>query len=748
MSRHVAFRRQPVDQQFEQQLRTLVIPAPTRGLIQNENDGYMQPGGSIVQDNWASTLRGCKLRGGTIKWCDLHALDQPAWAINTAYVAGNIRYDAANCSFWTCAVNHTSAGPAWAISTAYAIGALIRDTADNTLWKCLVAHTSPGSGTFAAARTANPTYWVAGTFTDDRAAHAGPAPPAYWTATPAATQPRLPVISAFEYQSGSTVRMFAGQATKLFDVTTATPVLIKSGQTSGNYAAAQFANAAVSALGTNWMIVVNDNGDAPLRYNGSTWLTLDPTTVAAWANNTVYAINAQVVDTTDNTFWKCLVAHTSPVSGTFAAARTANPTFWGTGYAGDGTSWITGPPGTNVVNGRNLTYVWKYRNRLMFIEASSMNVWYLGINAVGGTLAQIPLAGSTTLGGKLVWGATWSMDAGDGLDEKCVFGTDQGEVIIFTGTNPADAANWRQQGRYYISPPMGMNAHIQVGGDLMVVTVDGIVPMSQAIVKSAGELELAMLTRTIKPTWRDEVDAKRAWSWSVEKWDEYGSIFVAVPGDPPGLRHCLLANNTTGAWSRNLGWDATCFIRMRADMFFGTQDGLIMQAERTGYDQLFDAATQAVISQQPYVATLVGGWEMFGAPANTIIWHQSRAAFRTSAREPFQPQLSATTDYVVTLPPPPPPGPDPGLLDVWDQGLWGPAGSDAAPPSPADIAAYAQWDQPGMTVPPVRNTLWISIGMTGFAHAPIVQVTVGQQAVPSVELLAISATYEPAGVNV
>jgi hypothetical protein len=44
--------------------------------------------------------------------------------------------------------------------------------------------------------------------------------------------------------------------------------------------------------------------------------------------------------------------------------------------------------------------------------------------------------------------------------------------------------------------------------------------------------------------------------------------------------------------------------------------------------------------------------------------------------------------------------------------------------------------------------MWVSIGMTGFSHAPIVQVTVAQQARPDVELVAIAATYERAGVNV
>ena len=62
-------------------------------------------------------------------------------------------------------------------------------------------------------------------------------------------------------------------------------------------------------------------------------------------------------------------------------------------------------------------------------------------------------------------------------------------------------------------------------------------------------------------------------------------------------------------------------------------------------------------------------------------------------------------------------------------------------------AAYAQWDQPTAR-PPVRNTMWLSIGRTGFAHAPIVMVTVAQQAKPNVELLALAVIFEKAGVNV
>jgi len=472
-----------------------------------------------------------------------------------------------------------------------------------------------------------------------------------WAELPETT----PVISAFEYASGINHRMFAANETKVYDVTTTTPVLVKSGQTSGNYVASQMANAS-----GDYLMVVNDAGDFPLRFDGTTWTTLNA-------------------------------------------------------------SQITGPGGTPVATGGALTYVCKYRNRYFFIERNSMNAWYLPLNAVQGALAMIPLSGAATKGGHLMFCASWSIDAGDGIDDKLVFCTDLGELIIFTGSDPASAASWRQEGRYDMSPPLGMNAHLAIGGDMLIATVDGILPLSGAITKDRSELELAAITRNIKPMWRMEVLEKREWAWTMCKWDEYGGLFVTWPGGIPGKRWCGAANLATGAWCRFVGYDATCFIKMRGDMFFGTQDGIIMQADRTGYDDGL-----------PYTAILVGGWEVFQSPGQTITWRQARASFSARANEPFAPQLSATTDYVVIVPPPPSAGADPGVLDLWDQGLWDTALWDAGTPS----------------TPAVRNTGWVSIGRTGFSHAPIVQVTVAQQAKPEVDLISIAATFERAGVNV
>ena len=357
MSQHQFFRRTPVQAQAAQQLQTITIPAPTRGLILNENEAFMQPGAALVCDNWKPTMRGVSLRGGCEEWCQL----------------------------------------------------------------------------------------------------------------PETT----PVISAFEYNSGVTHQIFAANQTKIYNVTTSTPIEVDATRTSGNHVASQLAN-----QGGDFMIVADDAGDPLLRYDGTTWTSLTTTTPSDWVNGAAYVIDDRVRDPNDGSRWKCLVAHSAPASGTFEADRIANPLRWDFDVAADDAPWIIGPAGTPVENGEALTYVCKYRNRWFFIERQSMNAWYLGLNAVGGQLNLLPLSGAATKGGKLLFCATWSIDAGDGIDDKLVFCTDLGELLIFTGGDPSSPANWRQEGRYEMSPPLGMNAHLAVGGDLLIATVDGILPTS------------------------------------------------------------------------------------------------------------------------------------------------------------------------------------------------------------------------------------------------------------------------------
>jgi len=505
------------------------------------------------------------------------------------------------------------------------------------------------------------------------------------------------IVSMFNYIAGSNKRMFAANATSLHEVTAGgdfgTPVA-PAAPNDITLANGNFSTATLATIdGTTYLIAVNDAGDYALRFNGTAWQQLRP-------------------------------------------GATTPPTL------------ITGPVDTPVVEGLGLTQVWKYRNRLFFIQGGSMNAWCLGVNNVGGELLQIPLSGAFTLGGSLLFGCAWSVSAGDGIDDKCAFVTTEGEIAIFTGTNPADATNWRQEGRYQITRPLGKNSWTRVGGDVLIATADGIVPISQALMKDTGQLEFSAITVNIHPMWMKEMIAKGNLPWTMCKWDEFGglgALFVTWPGGASGDWRCGVVNTNTGAWCRITGWDAMCFTTLNRTMFFGTQKGRIMQADIGGYDTITDV--DDVDQRMPYIASYVGGWEVFGSPPNQFTVRQARCSFNTRAIEPFVPQVTCAVNYVYELPPPPPIGGDPQLGEVWDQGLWG--DDHALPfPIPGDPADGVRFDRPAPPMPNTRSTYWVSIGETGYSHAPIVQVQINQAAKPDVEVLGVSFIAEQIAVAV
>ncbi len=86
---------------------------------------------------------------------------------------------------------------------------------------------------------------------------------------------------------------------------------------------------------------------------------------------------------------------------------------------------------------------------------------------------------------------------------------------------------------------------------------------------------------------------------------------------------------------------------MRENMFFGTQDGLVMQMDRTGYDD-GTAATHGDAGRR------LG--DVSGEPSATVVWHQARAVFTSGPGEPFVPQLGGDDRLSITIPPPPPAG--------------------------------------------------------------------------------------------
>lgn len=71
------------------------------------------------------------------------------------------------------------------------------------------------------------------------------------------------------------------------------------------------------------------------------------------------------------------------------------------------------------------------------VEKDTDSAWYTTLNGVTGATTEFKLAGIPTRGGNLVAIDSITKDGGDGVDDLICFFMSSGDVLIYTGTDPA-----------------------------------------------------------------------------------------------------------------------------------------------------------------------------------------------------------------------------------------------------------------------------------------------------------------------
>lgn len=536
-----------------------------------------------------------------------------------------------------------------------------------------------------------------------------------------------PVERIFSY-IGASNKLFAANETDIYDITTpadpdVTPDPAVSGQTSGYYATALF-----TTSGGTYLTAVN--GADPLqRFDGTLWLPIGATDVVSLSydaqagNFTVGqvvtgggsgATGTIIRDTDAGTAGTLLL---TGVSGTFVNNEALTDPVTGAATANGGPT--TAGPAITGVTTSTLSHVWTYRNRLFFIRGDTLNAHYLPVDSIGGALGTRSFGGIFQRGGSLLFGATWSLDAGDGIDDKCVFVTTEGEIAIFEGADPSgsDPGDFDLVGRYDITVPMGKNVTMSAGGDLLVMTQDGIVPISAAISKDKAAISLSAVTRPIEPEWQREVRERGGTPWEVAKWPSRNMAVVSIPrpteDDDP---YCFVVNVETGAWCKYTNWDVRCLsVHSDDKLYFGNLTGEVWEGETTGAD-----------GEETIYCTYVGHADHLGSPGVHKTVHSMRSSFVSALS--FAAKLSVSTDYVISVPSPPDVEPISGVgwdISEWDVGVW-------------DVLATAA----------TIRTKWVSIGRSGFAINPQLQVSSNSTAPLSAELVTLDVLYESGGVMV
>lgn len=234
-------------------------------------------------------------------------------------------------------------------------------------------------------------------------------------------------------------------------------------------------------------------------------------------------------------------------------------------------------PGFPGLSPANLIQVTVYRNRLFFVEKGTCSIWYGDTQAKSGDLKKFDIQYVLHNGGSIAFIAPWSRDTGVGLQDFLVIMTSEGEVLVYEGSNPDDAANWKLSARFFLPEPVaGRRNYINLGSDLLIVHKGGVTPLGQ-LLTSGNTAKYATVSDIINKAF---LDATSAWGnepyWSLAYHPLTQALYINVP--IAGDHDQFILNVTTGAWALFHGMYAFSWANMNDDIFFGGQAGKVYQA--------------------------------------------------------------------------------------------------------------------------------------------------------------------------
>lgn len=281
------------------------------------------------------------------------------------------------------------------------------------------------------------------------------------------------------------------------------------------------------------------------------------------------AVGAAVVSGLTNARWQHV--NTGTPGGQFLMAVNGFDKLRGyTGSAwwvdGDGSHDITG------INTATCIHINTYKNRVYLVEKNSFSVWYLPLNSIAGAATELDLSPLFRLGGYLVAMATWTVDNTDGINEYAVFLSSQGEIAVYSGDDPG-AANWAKRAQFRVGAPVGRRCFVEYGSDLAVVCLDGLMPLSKAMLTDRAQTEDAISYKITNLITADAAAYVDHFGWQVELYPPGNKLIVNVPEVEGARQYQYVMNTITGAWCRFTNWNAGCFEQMGDSLYFGSNLG-------------------------------------------------------------------------------------------------------------------------------------------------------------------------------
>ena len=382
------------------------------------------------------------------------------------------------------------------------------------------------------------------------------------------------VDTLMQYSGGSTSKFFAAAGSVIYDISTAgAATSVVTGQGSDRW---QYVN--VSTAGGNFLTAVNGN-DPALIYDGTNWIKYATTSTAQTISNlTSSGTTCTLVTSAAHglvTGNQVTVTGASPsqYNGTFKITVVNGTTFTYVASSAPATSPAS-PLGSYTVakfitgiDSSNLIHVNLHKDRLYFVEEGALRFWYLGTNAISGAVTSYDLGGVARNGGYIMAMGTWTLDAGYGVDDYAVFMTNNGEAIVYKGSDPSDPNDWALIGVWQLGQVFARRCFFKFAGDLLLITQDGIVPLASALQSSRLDPRIN-ITDKIYYAVSEAADLYNAeFGWQIHYYAKQNMLIFNIP--VIGGQQQYVMHNITKAWASFSGINATCFEVYDEDMYFG-----------------------------------------------------------------------------------------------------------------------------------------------------------------------------------
>lgn len=384
------------------------------------------------------------------------------------------------------------------------------------------------------------------------------------------------VQTLMNYATGSAQSLFAVANNVIYNTTTSTATSVYTGLSNSKFQHVNFTNSA----GNQFLSAVNGQ-DPALLYNGTNWIksaatstaqtistitrggagNLTATLTTASAHGLVTGNQVTVAGATESNYngtFIVTVTGASVFTYTMATAPAADASVVGTYTV---VHAITGVDSSLFINNN------VFKERLFFVEKNSMNVWYLNTKAVSGAASKLDFGSVAKLGGFIQAMGTWTIDAGQGVDDYAVFVTNMGEVIVYEGTDPSDATKWALRGVWSLGPTFTRRCFTKFGGDLLLITQEGLVPLASALQSSRLDPRVN-LTDKIYGAFANATSLYSTnFGWEIQYFAKANMLIVNVPTNIGKEQYVM--NNITKSWGRFTNIEAITFEIHNENLYFG-----------------------------------------------------------------------------------------------------------------------------------------------------------------------------------